>query len=112
VAGMLTVFFDVADQSYLPVLIDTDDLVEATQAPDLGFGAQILDPRSWRGDRLVAAPFAISSTPSASSPRAASSVIANRTKPERKVGVDGSHTSLRQEIAEGLRYVMETATCG
>ena len=27
-AGLLTVLFDVADQSFLPVLLETDDLVE------------------------------------------------------------------------------------
>jgi MFS family permease len=110
VAGMLTVFFDVADQSYLPVLIDTDDLVEGNAKLQISAsGAQILGPALGGGViGLVAAPFAI--VLDAISFLASGSLIGlirkSEPKPERKVGVDGSHTSLRQEIAEGLRYVM------
>ena len=59
--GFLTVLFDVADQSYLPVLLDADDLVEgnaklqfpaaAAQIVGPGFTGQIIG--------VIAAPFAI-----------------------------------------------------
>jgi MFS family permease len=107
--GLLTVFFDVADQSYLPVLIDAEDLVEGNAKLQIpASAAQIVGPGIGGGlIGLVAAPFTILID-------AASFVVSGvlislirkpEPKPERKLAADGSHTSLRQEIAEGLRYV-------
>jgi MFS family permease len=109
VAGTLTVFFDVADQSYLPVLLDTDDLVEGNAKLQISASAaQILGPGLGGGlIGLVAAPFAvvIDAASFVASGGLISLIRKHEPKPERKVGLDGSRTSLRHEIAEGLRYV-------
>jgi MFS family permease len=109
VAGTLTVFFDVADQSYLPVLLDTDDLVEGNAKLQISASAaQILGPGLAGGlIGIVAAPFAIllDAVSFVMSGGLIGLIRKQEPKPERKVGLDGERTSLRQEIAEGLRYV-------
>ena len=104
VAGMLTVLFDVADQSYLPALLDTDDLVEGNAKLQISASAaQIAGPGLGGGViGLVAAPFAI--VLDAISFLASGSLIALIRKPEPRPERN-VHTSLRQEIAVGLRYV-------
>ncbi len=108
--GFLTVLFDVADQSYLPVLLDPEDLVEGNAKLQIpASAAQIVGPGFSGGlIGLVAAPFAI--LVDAASFVVSGSLISlirkQEERPERKLRADGSRTSLRQEIAEGLRYVM------
>jgi MFS family permease len=109
VAGCLTVFFDVADQSYLPALLDKEDLVEGNAKLSLpqssagvigpGLAGQLIG--------LVGAPFAIivDAASFLISGGLISLIRKSEPKPERQVGVDGKNTSLRQEIGEGLRYV-------
>jgi MFS family permease len=108
--GFLTVLFDVADQSYLPALLEADDLVEgnaklqfpaaAAQIVGPGFAGQIIG--------LVAAPFAIvlDAVSFIFSGGLIASVRKHEPKPDRHLGADGLRTSLRQDIAEGLRYVV------
>ena len=109
-AGLLTVFFDVADQSYLPALLDADDLVEGNAKLQISASAaQIVGPGLGGGMiGLVAAPFAV--VVDAISFLASGSFISlirkDEPKPQRTVADDGSLTSLRQEIAAGLRYVL------
>ena len=109
-AGFLTVLFDVADQSYLPVLLDPEDLVEGNAKLQIpASAAQIVGPGFSGGlIGLIAAPFAI--LVDAASFVASGSLISvirtQETKPERRLRSDGTRTSLRQEIAEGLRYVL------
>ncbi len=105
IAGCLTVLFDVADQSYLPALLEPDFLIEgnarlsvpqaAAQIVGPGFGGGLIG--------LVGAPFAVIAD--AISFFASGGLISLIRKPEptpeRLV-----ETSLRQEIAEGLRYVL------
>jgi MFS family permease len=108
--GLLTVFFDVADQSYLPVLLDADDLVEGNAKLQLSASAaQIVGPGLGGGlISLVSAPFAIIAD--ALSFLASGGLISlirkHEPKPERRRTQDGSHMSLRQEISEGLHYVL------
>jgi MFS family permease len=110
VTGILTVLFDVADQSYLPVLLEADDLVEGNAKLQIsGSAAQIVGPGLGGGlIALVAAPFAV--IVDAASFLVSGGLISlirqRETKPERKVAADGSHTSLRHEITEGLQYVL------
>jgi len=110
VAGLLTVLFDVADQSYLPVLLEADDLVEGNAKLQISASAaQIVGPGLGGGIiGLVAAPFAIvvDALSFFASGGLISLVQKHEPKPERKRAADGSQTSLRQEIAEGLRYVL------
>jgi MFS family permease len=110
VTGFLTVFFDVADQSYLPALLERDDLVEGNaklQLPQAG--AQVVGPAFGGGlIGLVGAPFAVivDAVSFFASGGLISLIRKHEPKPDRRVGDDGSHTSLRGDIAEGLRYVL------
>jgi MFS family permease len=109
-AGLLTVFFDVADQSYLPALLEPDDLVEGNAKLQISASAaQIVGPGAGGGlIGLLGAPFAIIAD--AASFVASGGLIAlvrkHEPRPERKRSADGRHTSLRHDIAEGLRYVL------
>jgi MFS family permease len=110
VAGTLTVFFDVADQSYLPVLLDREDLVEGNAKLSLsGSAAQIAGPGLSAGlIGIVGAPFAIIGDAASflASGGLISLVRRPEQRPERRLTAAGSETSMRQEIAEGLRYVL------
>ena len=107
--GVLTVFFDVADQSYLPVLLDADDLVDGNAKLQISASAaQIVGPGLGGGlISLVAAPFAIvvDALSFLASGGFVSLIRKHEPKPDRKLSADGSHTSMRREIADGLRYV-------
>jgi len=109
-AGILTVFFDVADQSYLPVLLEPDDLVEGNAKLQIsGSAAQILGPGMGGGlISIVAAPFAVlvDAASFVASGALISLIRKSEPKPERRLGAEGRPTSLRHEIAEGLRYVL------
>jgi len=110
VTGSLTVLFDVADQSYLPALLERDDLVEGNaklQFPQAS--AQVVGPAFGGGlIALVGAPFAVivDAVSFFASGGLISLIRKHEPVPERRVASDGSHTSLRQDIAEGLRYVL------
>jgi MFS family permease len=110
VTGSLTVLFDVADQSYLPALLDREDLVEGNAKLQLpGAAAQIAGPALGGGlISLVAAPFAVlvDAISFFASGGLVSLIRRQEQKPARSVAADGSTTSLRTEIAQGLRYVL------
>jgi MFS family permease len=109
-AGTLTVFFDVADQSYLPALLEADDLVEGNAKLQISASAaQIIGPGAGGGlVGLAGAPLAI--VADAASFVASGGLIAlirrPEPKPKRNTSADGKHTSLRHDISEGLRYVL------
>ena len=110
IAGSLTVLFDVADQSYLPALLPSEDLVEGNSKLSLPqSSAQIVGP-AFAGSLigLVAAPFAIlvDAVSFFASGALISLIRKPEPKPERRLTESGAHTGLRQEIAEGLRYVL------
>jgi MFS family permease len=111
--GLLTVFFDVADQSYLPALLEPEDLVEGNAKLQIsGSAAQIVGPGL--GGVIVGvvtAPFAIllDAASFVASGGLISLVRKHEPKPERRVAEDGRHTSLRRDISDGLRYVMGNA---
>jgi MFS family permease len=110
IAGTLTVLFDVADQSYLPVLLDREDLVEGNAK--LSFPqstATILGPGLAGGlIGVIKAPFAIITDAVSFFVSGVLLSLIRRPEPlpERTLGADGLSTSLRSEIAEGLRYVL------
>jgi MFS family permease len=104
-AGVCTVFFDVSYQSYLPVLIGTDDLVEgngklgATQA-----FAQLAGPGLGGGlVGLVGAARALSAD-AISYAVSVASLLAIRAREE--VPHPDQRQRLRTEIAEGLSFVL------
>ena len=111
VTGVLTVFFDVAYQSYLPVLVERDRLVEGNAKLETSrAGAQLGGPAAagWLVS-LVGAPAAIA-VDAASFVGSAALVMTIRkeeAKPARRSDAEGSASgSMRREIAEGLRYVL------
>jgi MFS family permease len=111
--GTLTVFFDVADQSFLPAILEPDDLIEGNSKLQVsGSAAQVLgQPLGGGFVGLLSAPIAVLVD-------AASFVVSGglifwirKAEPRRAAG--GSPAAgpmpvagLRGEIAEGLRYVL------
>jgi MFS family permease len=110
ITGSLTVLFDVADQSYLPALLGPEDLVEGNAKLSVSqAAAQIVGPGFAGGlIGLVGAPFAVIADAVSffASGGLISLIRKHEPKPERRLGSDGSYTSLRQDIAAGLRYVL------
>ncbi|HET7726687.1 MAG TPA: MFS transporter [Candidatus Limnocylindrales bacterium] len=110
VSGCLTVFFDVAYQSYLPSLVDRDQLVEGNAKLELSrSGAQLLGP-SIAGVLIGAltAPTALllDALSFIGSALFVVSIRRREPHPERAVDEHGRETSMRGEIREGLAYVL------
>jgi MFS family permease len=108
--GCMTVFFDVAYQSYLPALVDREDLVEGNSKLESSrAGAQIAGPGvAGFLIGLVTAPAAIVLDAISFLVSGMFLLFIRRPEPpvERAVTKDGSAPGMRTEIAEGLRYVL------
>ena len=111
--GVLTVFFDVADQSYLPTVVDREELVEGNAKLQVSASAaQILgQPIGGSIVALVSAPFAVtvdalSFVGSATLISRVKRVEAPRTAPATVEGAAPTRPGMRREMAEGLRYVL------
>ena len=105
VAGTLTVFFDVAYQSYLPSLVGQDDLVDANSKLEVSrSGAQIGGPGlagvlvQWLGAPYAVAIDAVSF--------AWSALFLGRIRAKEVVEPPAETPNLRREIAAGLRYLL------
>ena len=109
VVGVLTVFFDVAYQSYLPTLVDREHLVEGNSKLELSrSGAQVAGPGlggglvGWVGAAtavwLDAASFLVSAL-------ALVGIGKPEETPDREADAAGTPIRLRTQIAEGVRYV-------
>ncbi|HTC85731.1 MAG TPA: MFS transporter [Candidatus Acidoferrum sp.] len=109
--GILTVFFDVADQSYLPSLLEADQLIEgnaklqisqsAAQIAGQGVGGAVIG--------LVTAPFAVLADALSFLGSAGLIFLVRRreTPPERVAPADGTRgPGMRSEMTDGLRYVL------
>ncbi len=111
VNGCLTVFFDVAYQSYLPTVVGRGQLVEGNSKLEMTRSAsQILGPGG-AGILigLLRAPFAMALD--AASYLVSALLLAWIRKPEPQpaphdTAVHGPRPSMRAEIADGLRYVI------
>ncbi len=115
VNGTLTVFFDVADQSFLPAILEPDDLIEGNSKLQIsGSAAQVLgQPLGGGLVGLLTAPIAVLLD-------AVSFVLSGglifwirKREPKRVAegvvtaeGSPGPVAGIRAEIAEGLRYVL------
>jgi MFS family permease len=108
VTGVLTVFFDVSYQSYLPSLVDRDRIVDGNAKLEVSrSGAQLAGPG------LAGALIQILKAPVAILADAISFLgsalfvflIRKKESPVDRNGPDGSRRSMRTEIAQGLRYV-------
>ncbi len=111
VNGCLTVFFDVSYQSYLPSLVDREDILEGNSKLEISrSGAQVTGPGiAGFVIGIVTAPFAIIFD-SLSFFASAAFVLLIRQKeptPAVVVNADGSKgPGMRAEIAAGLGYVL------
>ena len=110
VTGTLTAFFDVADQSFLPELIDREDLVDGNARLQVSYSVAQIGGPTLAGNliQIVAAPIAIvADALSFFISGGLVKVIHKREdKPERVLDAAGRQTSLRSEISSGLRYVL------
>jgi MFS family permease len=114
--GILTVFFDVADQSYLPSLLEADQLIEGNSKLQISVSAAQIGGQGLGGAiiGLVTAPFAvIADAVSFLASGALIFLIRQRERPpEPRVDADaGQRPGMRTEIGEGLRYVLGRRTC-
>ena len=108
VSGVLTVFFDVAYQSYLPVLVAHDELVEGNAKLTISDSAATVAGPSIAGALidLVGAPLAVIAD-AASFGVSALALLGVRKREPRNVDTETiERRGLRSEIAEGLRYVL------
>ena len=109
--GCMTVFFDVAYQSYLPALVGRDDLVEGNSKLEISrSAAQIAGPGT-AGILigLVTAPLAVVLDAISFLVSALFLFLIRRPEPRPEPRVDtasGKAPGMRREIAEGLRYVL------
>lgn len=108
--GTLTAFFDVADQSYLPAILDRDDLVDGNADLQISYSVAQIGGPTLGGNliAIIAAPFAlvIDALSFFISGGFISAVRRREVKPERRVDASGRPASMRAEIADGLRYVL------
>jgi MFS family permease len=111
IAGILTVFFDVAYQSYLPSLVDRSQIVEGNSKLQISVSAATIAGPGIAGALVGAltAPIAIL-VDAASFVGSALFIFGIRRHepaPDRHVGADGQpREGMRREIASGLRYVL------
>jgi MFS family permease len=112
VTGIMTVFFDVADQSYLPSLLEADQLVEGNSKLQVSVSAAQIGGQGVGGAiiGLVTAPFAVLADAVSFLASAVLIFLIRKPEsppPERPAGADGNRgPGMRTEIAEGLRYVL------
>jgi MFS family permease len=108
ITGVLTVFFDVAYQSYLPALVDEDQLADGNAKLEISrSGAQIAGP-GLAGTLidLLGAPVAIVADAVSFVLSAISVLFIRRAEPPVEVPLATEKRTMRSEIAEGLRYVL------
>jgi Na+/melibiose symporter-like transporter len=106
VTGVLTVFFDVAYQSYLPALVERDQLVEGNSKLEISrSGSQIAGPGLAGGLIGAVGPVTAIVVDAASFVASGLAVFAIR-KPEPRHEPAAERTRMRTDIAEGLRYVL------
>lgn len=111
VVGLLTVFFDVAYQSYLPSLVERDQLIDGNGKLEVSRTlAQTAGPAAGGGlIALVTAPIAILVDSISFGLSALFLFLIRRREPTPARDVDEHgrpRGSLRREVAEGLRYVL------
>jgi MFS family permease len=108
ITGVLTVFFDVAYQSYLPALVDADQLGDGNAKLQVSdSGAQIAGP-GLAGSlvQLVGAPVSVLADAISFVLSAASVSRIRSSEPPVDAPAKEDRASMRSQIAEGLRYVL------
>ena len=103
--GTLTVFFDVAYQTYLPSLVERKQLVEGNSLLEISRnGAQIAGPGA--GGALVGALTAPVAILLDAMSFLASAVLLLRIRTEEPKIEASEQASMRRELTEGLRYLL------
>jgi MFS family permease len=107
VTGVLTVFFDVAYQSYLPAIVDRDQLGDGNAKLEMSRGgAQIAGPGLAGGlVQIVGAPVAVV-VDAVSFVLSATAVLFIRRAEPPVEAAEGARTAMRADIGEGLRFVL------
>jgi MFS family permease len=107
VNGVLTVFFDVAYQAFLPSIVERDQLVEGNSKLEGSRAtAQLAGPGLAGGlIQLISAPLAIIADGVSFLGSALFVFLIRRAEPPVEVHPEGKQ-KFRKEIAEGLRYVL------
>ena len=107
--GCATVFFDVAYQSYLPSLVDRDQIVDGNAKLQTSVSAAQITGPGAAGLLIGAftAPFAIliDALSFVASALFMFAIRRHETAPEPVLNEQGERPSMRAEIVEGLRYV-------
>ncbi len=107
ISGCLTVFFDVAYQSYLPALVDRTEILEGNSKLEVSrSAAQIAGPSiAGVAISLASAPFAIVLDSISYFVSGAFMVFIRKAEPLPKQH-HAEGTGMRREISAGLRYVL------
>lgn len=108
VNGVATVFFDVAYQSYLPSLVDRDQIVDGNSKLEISrSGAQIVGPGA-AGILIAAvtAPLAVIADAISFVLSAVAVFFIRRPEPPVEPHAEGRRPSMLHEAREGLRYVL------
>lgn len=103
--GCFTVFFDVANQSYLPELVQSEQIGEGNAKLQASQQVAIVSGPALAGQlvRLVPSPFVLAVTAVA---MALSSVLVSRIRHQEPDPDPGARRPLRTEIGEGLSFVL------
>jgi MFS family permease len=107
--GILTVFFDVAYQSYLPALVDREDLIDGNSKLEVTRSAgQLAGPAVAGGlIQLLTAPYAVVWDCVSFFISGAFLVAIRRKEPPLEKHADGRRAGMRHELWEGLLYVVK-----
>ena len=105
--GVLTVFFDVAYMSYLPSLVERNQLVEGNSKLEISrSGAELAGPGiSGALIELITAPVAIVADAVSFLGSALFLLGIRHREPQQERTASGTPPKMRTEISEGLRYV-------
>src|SRR5438067_8108996 len=111
VVGVLTVFFDVAYQSYLPSLVARDQLVEGNSKLQASASVAQLAGPGVAGPliKLVTAPYAI--LVDVASFIASSAFVLSIRRPDLAPSEPAERPGMKRELMVGLRYVLSIRTC-
>jgi MFS family permease len=107
--GVLTVFFDVAYQSYLPALVPREHLIEGNSKLEVTRSAgQLAGPPAAGGlIQLLTAPYAVVWDSVSFFISGAFLLAIRKKEPPLEKREDGRRAGMRHELWEGLRYVVK-----
>jgi MFS family permease len=108
VAGVLTVFFDVAYQSYLPALVGREHLVDGNAKLEISRSVAEIAGPGLAGEliHLLRAPTAVAVDAVSFLASAVGIAAIRRPEPRRITVPRDQRAGMRKEIHEGLRYVL------